>query len=70
MKQEIVGSEKKCWREKIREVKVKLESPQTLMNIPEITVRGMTEWAELELKGGADREDKENQYLHNCFSKD
>lgn len=30
------------------------------MNIFEIIVRDMIEWAELELKGGVDREDKEN----------
>lgn len=30
------------------------------MNIFEIIVRDMIEWAELELKGGVDWEDKEN----------
>ena len=65
----MIGSGKKCRREKIREIKVKLEPPPILIDTPKIMVRYMTERVKFNVKNRRRHRREKNQHLHNCFSK-
>ena len=55
----MVGSGKKCKRKKIREIKVKLDSPQLLIDTPKIKVRDTTERVELKVRKDTHRRQRQ-----------